>query len=338
MAVSKTKKTTTSKASTKKVCEECKVSKALSQYYVVENKFYGKTHLGLCKECINRFVKEKGSPYIYQLFKQLDIPYVHYMWEQKSDTDTPLGYYLKIYNASFAPFDKIKGWDNSIFPKDESDKDVSRVTESMIDFFGEGYTEQEYLLMQKKYNFLKNNYPESTAFHVEALKTYVRYRVKEELATARGDVGDASKWSGMAKDAATQAKINPSQMSKSDLQGGLNSFGELIKAVEENADIIKVMPRFKYLPQDAPDFIIWTYINYVRDLKGLPQASYADIYSFYDKKKLEYIEQYGDPFDMFKDDIDIKNRSAIEKFVVDYIDKVKKEKTEEQEDDVFGGD
>ena len=69
--------------------------------------------------------------------------------------------------------------------------------------------------------------------HTEALLNYIRYRVKEEIATAKGDVKEAKEWGALAKDAATAAKINPSQLSKADLSDGLSTFSELSQAVEK---------------------------------------------------------------------------------------------------------
>jgi hypothetical protein len=75
------------------------------------------------------------------------------------------------------------------------------------------------------------------------------------------------------------------------------------------------LPKFKYRPNDALDFNIWCYINYARDLQGLPHCDYEDVYKFYDKKKNEYIEQYGDPYGIFNDEPTEKNRDNIKKFI-----------------------
>ena len=193
--------------------------------------------------------------------------------------------------------------------------DDYRVTPDAIKLFGAGYTEAEYKAMQEKYDYLSVSYPTTTNLHVEALATYVRYKVKAEMATTKGDAGEAKKWDDMATAAATKAKINPSQLSQRDLQGGLNSFSELFKAVEEAEDIISILPEFKYRPNDAPDFIIWCYVNYVRGLEGKPLCPYEDIYKFYDERKQEYIEQYGDPYGIFANDTTDKNRENIERFI-----------------------
>lgn len=203
--------------------------------------------------------------------------------------------------------------DEPIYLIDEKDDFV--VTKDIVRLFGNGYRKSEYKAMWEKYDFLRKNYPDVTNLHVEALVTYVRFKVKEEIATAQGNASDAEKWSQAAMKAADKAKINPSQLSQSDLQGGLNSFSELLQAVEQAVDIIPILPQFKFRPNDAIDFNIWCLINYLRDLEGKPLCEYKDVYQFYDDRKKEYIEQYGDPYGIFEGDTTESNRENIEKFI-----------------------
>lgn len=194
------------------------------------------------------------------------------------------------------------------------DKDF-QVTPEIISLFGEGYSKNEYRKMYRKYETLKLNYSIQTNLHQEALATYVRFKVKEEDATARGDVDEAKKWYDAAQNAANNGKLTPKQLSEADLHGGINSFSEIFKAVEQAVDIIPILPSFKSRPNDALDFTIWCYINYARDLQGLPQCSYEDVYKFYDKKKEEYIKQYGDPNGIFDDDPTESLRNSVKQFI-----------------------
>lgn len=189
------------------------------------------------------------------------------------------------------------------------------VTQEVVNLFGSGYKKSEYKAMWDKYQFLKKSYPDITNLHTEALITYVRFKVKEEQAVATGNAVDAEKWANAARSAAEKAKINPSQLSQSDLQGGLNSFSELLMSVEQAVDIIPILPQFKYRPNDAIDFNIWCVVNYLRKLEGKPTCSYEDVYKFYDRRKAEYIEQYGDPYGIFTGDTTESNRNSIKKFI-----------------------
>ena len=199
--------------------------------------------------------------------------------------------------------------------KIKSDIGDFEITDEIVELFGEGYTRSEYKKMLKKYNDMTKTYVVQTNLHKEALLTYVRFKVKEEIATARGDVAEAQKWYQAAQDAAEKAKLTPRQLSKEDLQGGIVNFSDIFAAVEGAKERIKIFPEFKYQPKDAADFIIWCYINYERRLNNMPEVEYKDVYAFYDEKKREYIEMYGDPYGIFDEDPTEFNRETIEKFI-----------------------
>lgn len=199
--------------------------------------------------------------------------------------------------------------------KIKSDIGDFEITDEIVELFGEGYTRAEYKKMLKKYNDMTKTYVVQTNLHKEALLTYVRFKVKEEMATSKGDVQEAQKWYQAAQDAAEKAKLTPRQLSKEDLQGGIVNFSDIFTAVEGAKERIKIFPEFRYQPKDAADFIIWCYVNYERNLNNMPEVPYKDIYKFYDDKKHEYIEMYGDPYGIFSEDTTEINREAIEKFI-----------------------
>lgn len=265
----------------------------------------------ICKKCIKEIVDYDNMDTIYSILQQLDIKFDYSYWEQALNSKfETLPRYITMAN-SLGQF-KGTGWKDSVFSDDDKSSNSTKpkdnqpikkkadfeITDQLINKWGEGYTPEEYRAFERKYQLLRNNYQEKTAMHTEALLTYIRYRVKEELSTAQGDIKSAKDWGALAQKAAQDAKINPSQLSKSDLSDGLDTFGQLVRTVETAEDIIPILPRFKERPQDKVDFTIWCYINYIRDLKGLPLAEYEEIYKFYEERKKEY----GDRYDFLQDD------------------------------------
>lgn len=337
----------------KKKCTECKREKSLAQFYITSNPIAssdGKT-VDICKNCIKKGSFNNDGTINIEKFKQklmlIDKPFVPTALDSaiqevkralelgKGRTDI-VGCYFK--NVSSLPqYSKIgfleslrllnicedvpqaitttgrrTGNNEKVYIRDI---DSFEVTNQMLDLFGEGLTETEYRLMVSKFNKLKQNYQILTNMHEEALVTYVRFKVKEEMATAKGDVGAADKWNKAAQDAADKAKITPKQLTQADLQGGITSISEISKACEQATEIVEILPKYKYKPNDALDFVIWCYINYSRKLRGLPECTYEEVYEFYDKKKLEYLEQYGDPYGIFEGDPTEKNRPNVKKFI-----------------------
>ena len=334
------------------LCMACNKYKLPAEFYVSYNVNRDKSgYLPFCKDCLKAMCMDRKGDIDKQKFlemlKTIDKPYIQAVWRNMvARGGDVVGKYLRTTNmkqyrdltweqgdlhllnddeakvkpqlgmAARTSTGVSEKKDNvSINPTEAQKFKNFKVTNEMIALFGTGYSDEEYFHMWNKYNFLKANYVGDTSMHTEALVTYVRYKVKEEMAIVANLPQDAKVWGDLAMKQAERAKINPNQFSKADLQGGLTTIGEIAQAVEQNTDIIPILPQFKYRPNDAVDFCIWNYINYARDLEGKPLVEYKDVYKFYDKMKEAYIASTGDPYGIFDGDPTEHNREKVEKFI-----------------------
>lgn len=160
-------------------------------------------------------------------------------------------------------------------------------------FWGMGYTEQEYVNFQNKYENLRVGYTEKTALHTEGLQTYVRYKVKEEMSAARNDVASADKWGRLAAAAAKDNKINAAQLNSSDIAGGVEVIPQLVEAVEERVSLIPIMPKLKAVPYDDIDMNIYALTNYYRRLEDKPPITYPEVWAFTDKMIYSHFADQG---------------------------------------------
>jgi hypothetical protein len=298
-------------------CTGCDHDKKPSEFY----KSYGTTKSGTlpyCKQCcIKMSLNNVGSLDIdnfKNMLSKVDRPFLYQtladnLKKYPNKIESAIGFYfkdlgmvqnrnLKFKDSLFTPESNIESNDLMLGQQPLLSNDDRK---RLIDKWGFGYNDEELYSFERKYDLLKENYPQKTAMHTEALLTYIRYRVKEELATAKGDVSEAQKWGQLADKASERAKINPSQLSKADLSGGLNGFGELSRAVEQAVDIVSILPRFTEKPQDKVDFTLWCYINYIRRMKNLPDVEYKDIWNFYEERREEYKKEDNREFE-FEDE------------------------------------
>lgn len=323
-------------------CTSCGKFKYKKDYYVSYNENHARTGtLPYCKTCIKKMCNDKfnniDKEKTLRMLRTIDRPFIDMMWQKALSKGgaNVIGNYLKLINLQ--QYRDMKWLDGDLDMLDKKDANIKpaltdiknvepikteiekfedfQVTNDIIELFGNGYTEEEYYYMWNKYNFLRGNYTEQTSMHTEALVTYVRYKVKEEMAVAAGKPTEAKTWGELAMKQADKAKINPNQLSKADLQGGLSTIGEIAQAVEQNIDIIPILPQFRYRPNDAVDFCIWNYINYARNLEGKPLVEYKDVYKFYDKMREDYITSTGDPYGIFDGDPTLNNRGKVEQFI-----------------------
>lgn len=327
----------------KKVCSACGKEKSITRnFFVSYNSLHSDGRIPMCKDCIrNACYNDDGEFEIesfQSLLRQLDKPFIQKLWnksvtEVKKNTgsddvseDAVVGKYIK--NISMQQH-RSKTWKDSNFndnPSAEIGIETARrkfmnadkvyylsdedfiVTEDVIRLFGEGYTAKEYETMKRIYDDSKEDYPNISSNQRNLLLRYVRFAAKEAIATSSGGIADAEKWSKLASEALKQ-------LNAIDIQGGITCFSEFFQKFEREQDITRILPQFKYRPNDAPDFIIWCYVNYCRRLEGKPEVEYADVYKFYDEKVEEYLKQYGDPYRIFEGDTTLANREKISEFI-----------------------
>jgi hypothetical protein len=284
------------KTQDKRICTKCEKPKSDIYFYVS----YSPLHNGkipVCKSCILEQLDIDNIESVKDTLRMVDRPYLHFLWissldEAQEAKKKPFGILMK--NLGMKQY-RYLTWKDSDFSEKESNLDETNennhiskrskfvVTEDVIDKWGDGYIPEEYHNFERKYDRLIKNYGEKTALHTEGLLSYIRFRVKEEMATAKGLVKDAKEWGVMASKAATDAKINVSQLSKSDISGGVDVLAQLFEAVETEIGIIPHLPKVLAQPYDDADLIIWANINYYRRLEDKPKVAYKDIYAFYDE-------------------------------------------------------
>lgn len=285
----------------KLTCLECTKSKDKdSGFYNSKSAIYktlGK--IPICKACLRSKVDYDDMESIYSILKQFDIMFDIEYWDraEKSKNDTFARY---ITMANSLPQFEGMGWENSVFSKSKDNENEEGLNADIVDIailedlkekYGHGYPDNEYLLFEKKFQQLKPSFQLVTTMHEEYLREYCVNKVKETLAKAKGDFKEAKEWAAMAKESAEAGKLKPSQMSKADLSAGLDGFGQLSRVVEEKHELMALLPKFTQQPKDKVDVVLWLYINYIRDLKGLPEVEYKDIWEFYEKRKEEYEKQ-----------------------------------------------
>lgn len=288
-------------------CAMCAKTQKPPMHFQSYNPIYATGYLPYCKQCLKNMCMNQDKTInlekMKEMLKLIDRPFLYDIvkisFEDKGDT---IGTYIK--NIAMTQY-KDLGWKDSIFePQLNSNNNTNMqnssvhlenfiVTDDLIEKWNAGYSKEEYYYFEKKWQKLIDNYGEKTSFHVEALTTYIRFRVREELATAKGDIKEAKEWATMAKDAATAAKINVSQLSKSDISGGVELLPQLFEAVESQVGIISILPKLKEQPMDDADLIIWCIVNYNRRLEDKPRVEYREIWNFYDEMLNEYFKTQG---------------------------------------------
>ncbi|MFB5759093.1 hypothetical protein [Paenibacillus medicaginis] len=302
----------------KKQCISCnKLKIANTSFFLSNSDFHADSRFPVCKECLKKNLNTNDLNNVKDLLLQMNRPFIYDLWqssleEASKKSSEPFGIYLKSVvlnhrdetwkHSIMEPTDLISEIDQPEKRKSGSEfTPTDKITNEIIDKWGIGYSNDEYRAFEKKYKRLINNYGEKTALHTEGLITYIRYRVKEEMATAKGEVKEAKEWGTLASKAAQDAKINVSQLSKSDISGGVDVLAQLFEAVESEVGIIPLLPKVLEQPYDDVDLVIWATVNYNRRLEDKPSVSYRDVWAFYDDMLEEHFGQQGYNEDQIKE-------------------------------------
>lgn len=284
-----------------KNCSMCGDNKRLTDYY----KSYSPLdkideRLRVCKKCLKDKTDINSIESVKNTLRQVDKPFNIHLWDSALTKPDVIGEYFKLINAKDYRHDT---WEQSIFEKENKENgivhsdalSIENIDDDLLselkEKYGYGYPDEEYVLFEKKFINLKPSFQLPTTMHEEYLREYCVNKVKETIAKAKGEFKEAKEWSAMAKESAEAGKLKPSQMSKADLSQGLDGFGQLARMVEEHQDIIPLLPKFIQQPKDKVDITLWLYINYVRDLKGMSDAKYEELYEFYEVRRKDYESQ-----------------------------------------------
>lgn len=175
--------------------------------------------------------------------------------------------------------------------------------ERLQERWGDEYKTKELVKFERKYLELRKNYEIKTASHDEFLRHACIASIKANDCMARNDADGSKVWFGIFKDMTSAGKLQPSQMSKADLSGGLNSFSEFFKTVEQSRSVIDILPTMYETPRDKADLVVYCLVQYVRRLKGLQDVEYKDIYKFYEEMESQFVGDGDDmDFDSFFSD------------------------------------
>lgn len=279
---------------------------------------------------------------VKKMMQKIDKPFILHLWRlaEENNSETFGGYMRTLSLKQNRDFK----WEDSDFgdekPKKVNVRDGEELNpeevEQLEDDWGFGYDAKELSFFERKYQSLVSNYPVNTSLHEEALRAYCIYKVKAEMATAKGDIKDAKMWIELAQKQGEIAKINLNKLTKSDLSQGLDGFSELARMVEQAVDIIPVLPRFIEKPHDKIDFAILCFINYERKLHGLPEVEHSDVYEFYEDKLKEHVASNPEIEKLAVEvEIDYGTKDEKKKLLTIDIDRVIKEKQAENPNDPF---
>lgn len=251
MVVTKSTKTTA-----KKTCNVCAVNKRIGdEYYKIAqpDPNFPDGHINVCKTCSRESWEDEYSGFhnFIDFLRITNLPYRKDIYSNAKDKPT----YIRTIRSK--AYMNLRHRDSDGFVEQKAEMQIKAsqledLTEEQVRecelFWGEGYTEKEYLFLMNEYA----DYDQEYDLSGKAIKSLVAQMCQIHLRIRQGmEAGaDVSKDTKTFQDLMASASLKPAQ-EKAAAENEANTFGTFIKKIENEMPIATPLPEY----QD-PDGII----------------------------------------------------------------------------------
>ncbi|KMP65247.1 hypothetical protein TU57_10980 [Bacillus cereus] len=256
--------------SNKKTCLHCGKDWALSSFYSHRNPLINE-QFGFCKKCVQGNVNLNDMDTLMDFLRTMDIPYLKDFWKQANDAKTEtIGTYFKNLSLKqnrdlrFKDSDDITAKTNRA-ELAEIDYDDFEITNDIIRRWGRNLEVDDYIFLEEEFRNLGGDKAETT-IQERLFKNMARTQWMAEKAS---DDGDHAKYEKMMKTLSTQmqdANVKPVQVKSASEDGGLASWGEWVKKIEETEPVTETTGEFE--PKYIKDYVERWFITQMKRVFG----------------------------------------------------------------------
>lgn len=294
---------------THKTCNSCGDNRRVNYFFRVNNEtLFPDGRISTCRDCVRRDIDVEDLQQVISFLRQLDKPFYDKEWQvalDNKDKRHPIGSYLGKINSLPQYRDKtfehsdgiVKGTGNidlsEISPPGEIETlsgETVEYEDSLIDKWGLGYSQKEYLELEKFYRDMRVSYEINTPMHIDMLKQLSYLSVDRNKLRIEGDWANYKRVSDTHDAMMRSAGFRPADRQGIDDQAGIRSFSQIFEEVEKNG--FRKAPPIEF-EHDVIDGIIIALSNYYHRIVGkeiltdMPEEMANDLENFYPDQSLE---------------------------------------------------
>lgn len=268
----------------RKECCACEKPRPISEFYQTAYTNYFKDgKLPICKTCIYKNIEEHGFVEFQNLMKLVNKP----IYEAMFNGDFKK--YIQQIN-SMKQYKSNTYEDSDLFKNVKSSNVTKRIKptklepdelENLIDFFGEGHEEKDYIYLDSEYKDYTNRYEVETKALENLIKEICLTQLDIRVKTANGEKVDAQRKT--LQDLLGSSNLKPVQENASAGIAEAETFGTLIKKFENEHPIPE--PHESWKDVDGIG-------KYIRTFFLGTMAKMFDKENPYQDEYDEYIEEY----------------------------------------------
>jgi hypothetical protein len=267
----------------RKRCNGCQKEKLLQDFYTSSSIMFADGRVPLCKKCLKDMIDENDIDSVKTTLQRIDKPFIAKVWKsaEESESDT-VGTYFRMINslqqyknATWADSDFEGENETGIYKHrfddvDEIDEIVTdngtiKLTKEIALKFGSGYSNREYLQMEKFYKDMCMTHDIDTPQLKKQLIYLCKLQVWMDRALEQGNDTAFKNYNDRYEKILDSSGFKPKDRKSSSESSGIRSFSVIFEEVEKNG---YVEPKPIEERMDLVDLAILAHLNYVRQLLG----------------------------------------------------------------------
>lgn len=274
--------------------EKCKKEKAIGEFYSSNSVFFADGYVPICKKCIRDMINVNNIESVKQTFQKIDKPFVAKVWKSAEDsTGETIGSYFRMINS----LQQYKDWSWSDSDFEGEDKtgiykqkfdNLEEIEEIETEFgtifltkdiamkYGSGYTNREYLTMEKFYIEMDNTHDITEPQTKKQLVILCKLQVKMDRALEEeGRDTEFKNYNDRYEKILLSSGFRPIDKKDSVEKTGMRSFSSLFEGIERKG---YVKPKPIEERMDLVDVAMREFINYDRVIDGRGRLDKAPAY------------------------------------------------------------
>lgn len=257
--------------------------KLLIDFYTSKSILFSDGRVPICKKCLKEKINEFDMDSVKNTLQMIDKPFIAKVWKsaEEAESDT-VGNYFRMINSLQQYRDM--SWSESDFEGENQTEiykqrfeDIEQVeeleTEAGTIFltkeialkFGSGFTNREYLEMEKFYRDMSTTHDINTPQLKKQLVYLCKLQIQMDRALEKEDSNAFKKYNDSYEAILKSSGFRPVDRKSSNEQSGIRSFSAIFEEVEKRGH---VPPKPIHERMDLVDICMLSHLNYVRQISG----------------------------------------------------------------------
>lgn len=289
------RKSTSKKSPTKpiptKICKVCDKTKKISEFYKVDSVLYPDGAMDVCSDCLKDGIDPNNVDEVVGVLRQMNKPFITDVWEKSVESSEklkskphPFGEYMQKINSLKQYQGKtFKDGDESFTASDMYDEGLSvmeisngekiKFDTSLIIKWGETYTQNELLRLEKFYQEMSLEYDISTEIQKSLLRQLAMISLEMDKALKSGDYKTYNDLVRSQNTIMSSAGFRPIDKKNISDETGLGSFSEVWAEIEKEGFVPSGLVDY---PKDDIDDMLLYYIQGMQRFTGSAVSTELD--------------------------------------------------------------